>query len=180
MLQTRLHPRAVQYNMRPPILATEQLHMSGFVDLLTQIWADRPVDVPQRGVIVWQRLWGQGDGGKESATQGVLEAQWMCLVDETLWSVSRCTGRFYKSSSDTDCSRPFTVSKKTRERIRMHSRDACFPSGWYSSSQGVVFHLHLSPTNIQYVCDWLQLFEDRHNNKGMMVCWSSELKLDVI
>lgn len=29
---------------------------------------------------------------------------------ETLWSVRRCTGRFYMSSSDADCSRRFTVS----------------------------------------------------------------------
>lgn len=95
-----------------------------------------------------------------------------------LWSVRRCTGRFYKSSSDTDCSRRFTVKKKTRERmISTHSRDACFPSGRYSSRQGVVLHLHL--TNIQYVCDWLQLFEDKHNNKDVMTCGSTELKLGV-
>ncbi len=53
-------------------------------------------------------------------------ASWM----KPLRSVRRCTGRFYKNSSDTDYSRRFTVRKETRERmISTHSRDTCFRSG---------------------------------------------------
>lgn len=54
-----------------------------------------------------------------------------------------------------------------------------FPVDSIPRVRGVVFYLQLSRTNMQYVCDWLQLFEDRRNNKGTMTCCITELKLDV-
>lgn len=119
--------------------------------------------------MVWQRVQVRGGEGSFSAAPGVSEAQRMWPMDLSLWCVRCYTGGFYKSSSDTHCSRHLTKSKKARERtMSTHSRGACFPSAWYSSCQGVVFHPLLNPTNMQYVCDCLQLFKDTHNNKSMM------------
>lgn len=74
--------------------------------------------------------WGGGGRRTFSATQGVSEAQWICPVDESLWSVRRCTGRFHKSSSDTDCSRRFTVSKKNQRKKEKYTQQGCLFSQW--------------------------------------------------
>lgn len=123
---------------------------------------------------------GRGDEGKGSfgATQRVSEAQWICPMDESLWSVRCSTGSFYKNSSDTDSSRRFTVSNKTRERMRWGAHTAVmlvFPVDciilvrvWYfiSISTSQTYNMYATRCS-------------RHNNKGKMTCWIVELKRGV-
>lgn len=146
-----------------------------FVDLLTQIQADRPRDVPLRGVIVWQRVLGQRDGGF-SATQGLSEASvnmpcgWNPLTLHRLVSQEQQWHRLFKAF----------YCKQENQSKNEHSRDACFPCGWYSCSHGVVFHLHLQPhkhaIRMRLVAAiWGQTQQQRHDD---MFC-STELKLGV-
>lgn len=123
-------------------------------------------------------IWVEGWGLREFQGQAVSEAQWVWPSDESLWSVRRGTGRFYKSSSDTDSSRRFTVSNNTREKMRWEAHTAAMlvlPADcillvrvWYfiSISSSQTCNMHVTRRS-------------RHNNKDAMTRRIAELKRGV-